>query len=157
MNTDNQPGGRPRPAPAKKKGSAKTPARRSSRREIGLLVGLIALLAVVLVPRLGSGAGVPAELYGRWMTEDARYAERALLITDSTVAFYMGPDPISVHRIRRTHTEPGEFGGVQYDIEYKSDGESQSISVVYEASPVEILRLKNQPGMEWTKAGPGLD
>lgn len=135
----------------------KTSKGKTSRREVGLLVGLIVLLAVVLLPRLGSGSGIPAELNGRWITDDARYEDRSLVITDSTVAFYMGPDPIGVHRISRTHSEPGEFGGVQYDVEYKGDGGSQSLSIVYEASPAEILRLKNQPGMEWRKATPGLD
>jgi len=135
----------------------KTNKGKPSRLEIGLLAGLTVLLAVVLLPRLGSGSGIPAELYGRWITDDARYEDRSLVITDSTVAFYMGADPISVNRIHRTHSEPGEFGGVQYDIEYRADGGSQSLSIVYEASPAEILRLKNQPEMEWQKASPGLD
>ncbi len=131
--------------------------KKTSRREVGLLVGLTVLLGVVLVPRMGSGSAIPTELRGRWTTDDARYADRSLVITDSTVAFYMGQDPISVHRISRTHSEPGEFGGVQYDVEYKGDGGSRSLSIVHESSPTEILRLKNQPEMEWRKAGPGLD
>ena len=125
----------------------------TSRREIGLLVGLTALLAVVLVPRIGSGSGIPAELSGRWTTDDPRYADRSLVITDSTVAFYMGDEPIGVHEVTRTHTEPGEFGGVRYDIEYDGDGGTQLLSVVYEASPPGILRLRNQLDMEWTKVG----
>lgn len=149
--------GRPQPAPGKSKGATKSPARKTSRREVALLVGLTVLLGVVLVPRLGSGSAVPSELYGRWTTDDARYAGRALVITDSTIAFYNGPDPISVHRIRRTRSEPGAFGGVQHDVEYRSDGGSQLLSIVYEGSPTETIRLKNQPGMEWTKAGSGLD
>jgi hypothetical protein len=140
-----------------KSGSTKAPSSKTSRREIGLLVGLTVLLAVVLAPRVGSGTGVPVELYGRWTTDDARYADRALVITDSTVAFYLGPDPISVHRIRRTHTEPGASGSIRYDVEYETEGESQSLSLVYEPSPAEIIRFKNQFEMEWTKAGPGLD
>lgn len=153
MNPSNQRAGRQRPPPAKKKGSTKAPGRKTSRREIGLLVGLTVLLAIVVVPRMGSGSGVPVELFGRWTTDDARYADRALVITDSTVAFYMGPDPISVHRIRRTHTEPGDSGELQYDIEYETEGEPQSISLISEGSPAKIIRLKNQREMEWTKAG----
>lgn len=155
MTTSKKPGASARPAnPGRKTGPAKSVRKSSRRREIGLLVGLTALLAILLVPRLGSGSGVPAELYGRWTTaDDPRYADRALVITDSTVAFYMGDAPISVHRIRGTHSKPGEFGGVQHDIEYRTDGESQSVSVIYEASPTQILRLTNQPGMEWTKDG----
>jgi hypothetical protein len=153
MKTSKQPSGRTRPAPASKKGSKKPPAKRTSRREVGLLVGLTVLLAVILVPRLSSGSDIPTELSGHWTTDDARYADRSLVITDSTVAFYMGADPITVHRVRRTHTKPDDFGGVQYDIEYKSEGGSQSISLIYETSPTEIIRLKNQPDMEWMKAG----
>lgn len=139
-----------RTQPTKPKGAV-TPRPKARFREIALLAGLTVLLAVLLAPRLGSGTGVPAELSGRWTTDDPRYADRALIITDSTVAFYMGDDPIAVHEIRRTTSKPGEFGGVQYDIEYRTDGASQSVSVVYESSAAEFLRLATQPNMEWTK------
>lgn len=144
-------------APARPANGTKAPGRKATRRELGLLLALTALLAVVLVPRLGSGTGVPAELHGRWTTDDPRYADRALVITDSTVAFYMGIDPISVHRVRTIHSEPGEFGGTRHDVQYESEGDPQVLSVVFEATPSETLRLNNQPGMEWSRNMPADD
>lgn len=144
-------------APAGPANGAKAPGRTATRRQLGLLLALTALLAVVLVPRLGSGTGVPAELHGRWTTDDPRYADRALVITDSTVAFYVGMDPISEHRVRSIHSEPGELGGTRYDVEYESEGDPQVLSVVFEATPSETLRLNNQPGMEWSRSMPGDD
>lgn len=140
--------------PARPANGPKAPGRKATRRELGLLLALTALLAVVLVPRFGSGTGVPAELYGRWTTDDPRYADRALVITDSTVAFYRGTEPISVHRLRTIHSESGEFGGTRHDVEYESEGDPQVLTVIHEASPSGTLRLKNQPGIEWSRNMP---
>lgn len=139
--------------PTKKGGTPGKSGRKASRRELGLLVGLVVMLALLVLPRLGAGEAVPVELYGRWTTDDPRYNGRVLVITDSSVAFYMGQDPISVHRIRRSHTQPAEVDGVQYDIEYDTDGEPQSLSLIYGPPPAEVVRLKSQPEMEWTRAG----
>jgi hypothetical protein len=93
---------------------------------------------------------IPDALTGTWATQEPRYADRGLGITDSTITLHVGGGAQVTHAIRRVRGET-EDGIRRFEIEYADpDG---ALTVVVFWDPLEgTLRLENPAEVVWRKA-----
>ncbi|MFZ5622794.1 MAG: hypothetical protein ACOY71_00005 [Gemmatimonadota bacterium] len=102
-------------------------------------------------------AALPAEVQGRWTTTNPKYKDRAFALSASALTLQMGPrltDAVS-HPILKVTFEPHPDGTV-YHVQYETVKGQEPITMSFRytggASPV--IRLINQPNVEWVKARP---
>lgn len=122
------------------------------RTLLGLLV--LALVGVVAI-RACQGAperqetGVTRELFGRWTTEDSRYADRFLDIGATEIGFGQGEEGETRHRLSQVLLERREDGSHRYVVRYFVDEtREQELDLLVLAGRGE-LRLENLPEVRW--------
>lgn len=97
----------------------------------------------------------PAELRGRWITDNPRYQDRMLEIQADAVVFYTGGVfGLSAHRIRQARRRPGNRPGTLYEIRYRSNSpdELYTFAFYYRSANGGEIRFENQPQIVWTRA-----
>jgi hypothetical protein len=153
------------PAPDKANRTAKeTPAQRMAverrvserRRHTRLKVALgisIALSAVLVLDIVASmePEGLetpPVSILGTWVTDDARYADRAFEMLENEIVLHVGDGVTTRHAIQSIERDAlGDSWN--YEIIYASpDGEQTLAFVVH---PGGILRLKNPSEVIWRR------
>ena len=136
----------------------RTESAERQRRQRILVLTLVALIVVAVLPgaakSLFSSADstMPPELIGTWVTSDPRYADRALIITATTISFYVGDAEVTTHPIRRVAVDH-ESRATVYELEYESGDEVLSLVFTFIRMDGGIIRLANQEHMDWKKAG----
>jgi hypothetical protein len=93
---------------------------------------------------------VPADLVGEWHTADPVYADRALVIDDSTINFETGNSKVSVGFIDTVKWVQID-NRILYTIKYSLNGASNNVSFYFEGGKDKTIRFKNQEHVIWTK------
>jgi len=110
------------------------------------------LVAVGLVGALGCGhEPVPAELIGRWTTDDPRYADRSLEIGAETIAFGVAGGLRMAYRAQGSERGSAAADGALYQLFYDSPGEPERALSLRIATPGR-LRIENHSEF-WTREG----
>jgi len=113
------------------------------------------LVASVLLAFL-SGCGpertktVPDELVGVWRTTAAKYADRFLELTKTTISFGTGGEDFytrTVVAVEKTR----EDGNVLYTVYYTDAEAEYKFAFYYEPASGGVIRHKNQKSIAWTK------
>ena len=146
------------PTPHPAAGSTAVSVRNRLLRYTPALIGIAAVVLIVAnegARRPKVETTLPAVLQGVWRTDAARYANRRLEITTSSLTFQEGDstDAVTRHRIVavRRSVEPE---GTLFRVEYLQDGDPLEFSFVFSDSPRPELRFANQKGLVWTRTGP---
>jgi hypothetical protein len=112
-----------------------------------IVVGTVAYLA----PRLSF---VPRELWGRWVTDAPRYANRHLDINESVMAFGQGGIEIRVMTIERVEKKAAA-GGDRYTLWYRDQhGDRQQLHLQYAAGGGGQIQIASQKGIVWRRDMP---
>jgi hypothetical protein len=119
-------------------------------RPLGV-VGLVALMALGLAGCAEPSEELPPELFGRWTTTEARYADRFFEIQSEIIRFGTGGSGSEIYSISHVAAEPHPRGRL-FRVTYLIDGEDVQFAFHYDAVAASI-RLFNQSGFEWGKAG----
>ncbi len=107
-------------------------------------------------------AAIPSELLGVWITDAPQYQDRTFEITQNTLVFksslansseYEVARSVLKHKSVHMTIEGSDPEMTLYEIEYQSAGKPGTFSFYLIVSPDLAIRFKNQPDMEWTKAG----
>jgi hypothetical protein len=127
-------------------------------RHAPALIGVAALLLIVAnegARRPKAETTLPPELQGEWRTDAARYANRRLEITTSSLAFQVGDSAAAItrHRIVRVQRSAAPEGTL-FRVEYLEEGDLLEFSFVWRGSPTPEIRFANQKGLVWTRTGP---
>jgi len=96
---------------------------------------------------------VPKELFGVWVTMEQRYASCTFEVTDKMIIFSNDNlDYTAVNSITGIE-KITEEGQTLYQIEYRdSEGLEYRLSLIYsKALNRDVVRFKNEMGIEWTK------
>ena len=94
---------------------------------------------------------IPAKLFGRWVTDDARYADRFFELSQDYITFGLGGDRSAEYTIE-TIRGALENDNMIYTITFSDDdGVEYSQSVHFSKSDNDLLVFKNQDGIEWYK------
>ena len=109
----------------------------------------VLIAGVLLCPK--SKTPLPKALEGTWITDDTRYQDRFLRLSQASVIFGTGESNIDVYFI--TNVEPETVGtDAVYNLTFHRAGEGErKLSLVYNDSESTILRFLNQPQILWTK------
>lgn len=135
------------------------PPRRSSPL-IGLAIAtVIVVTAVALITHRPPVRTLPAEVQGTWVTSAPRYASRAMVLSEHTVAFKtsVAGNSMQSHLIlsvQRSSVPEGE----RFDVEYTSGattGEATEFSFIYRSGPDPAVTLAHQPQIVWRRV-PGI-
>lgn len=126
---------------------------RPTRRGYKAMAALLAGVAVFLVVRgLEAPDGLvdetPADIKGRWTTDDARYGDRAFLIEDDMLHIEVGSDSVLSYRTVHLQRFP-EADFDRYVLTYHTrEGEATQ---EFRRLPDGTLRLKNPPDVVWSR------
>lgn len=130
---------------------------REGRRLVVLVTALgvvIAAAALQLTLKAGIFSGehqVPDDLVGVWRTSATRYADHALTITKTSIAFDAGGGGYPVQHI----VVVGGGVATLYTIRYTTaDDQAGEFSVYYSARGGGEIRFKNQRQLVWKRALP---
>ena len=99
----------------------------------------------------GDSIEIPDELFGRWVTDDDKYADRFFDLSPYDVTFGIGDDRTAEYTIE-TIRGAIEDNNTIYTITFKDDeGTEYNQSVHFSKSDHDLLMFKNQNGIEWYK------
>jgi hypothetical protein len=115
---------------------------------------LWAAMAVVVLVATAIGCGtpsedLPAEVLGRWVTSEPRYADRFLEIGRATVRFGTGGAASETYPISRVTTESGPRGRL-IRITYLVEDDEMQLSFHYDSGD-STIRLQNQSSFRWSR------
>jgi hypothetical protein len=119
---------------------------------------ILALVALVVMIKFGMSfwggpppIDIPEEVYGKWTTTNADYADRYFELSETTVTFGLGADGIAVYSVE-------EIQGLQtddrviYKVIFRDDqGTEYSQSIFFSDDDPDGLRFKNQKEIIWHK------
>ncbi len=89
------------------------------------------------------------KLFGRWVTDDTKYADRFFELSPTDVTFGIGDDGSAIYTIE-TIRGVLEDNNAIYTITFTDDeGVEYSQSVHFSKSNDDLLIFKNQNGIEW--------
>jgi hypothetical protein len=111
-------------------------------------------LLVVFALAAGFGCGreaVPAELIGRWTSDDPRYADRSLAIGTEQITFGADDGLAITYRMQGIERETNAEAGTLYRLFYDAPSEPERELQVRALGPGE-LHIENH-GERWTRAG----
>jgi len=92
---------------------------------------------------------VTRELFGRWTTQDPRYADRFLDISATEIGFGQGEEGEARHRISQVLLERRDDGSHRYVVRYYFDDKrEQELDLLVLAGRGE-LRLETLPEVRW--------
>lgn len=111
-----------------------------------LLPAVLALACALACSR----ESVPAELIGRWTTDDPRYAERSLEISTERIAFGVDAGMRMTYRAKGIEREVDPTTGTLYRVYYDAPGEPERALQVRLPTPGR-LRIENHNEL-WTRA-----
>jgi hypothetical protein len=94
--------------------------------------------------------GVPAELTGRWTTDDPRYAERSLEIGSEQIVFGVDAGSGMTYRVQGIERDVDPAAGTLYRVYYDAPGEPERALQVRLPTPGR-LRIENHSEL-WTRA-----
>jgi hypothetical protein len=115
---------------------------------------LWAAMAVVLLGAAAIGCGtpsedLPAEVLGRWVTSEARYADRFMEISRATVRFGTGGAGSETYPISHVTIE-NEPRGRLIRITYVVEDDEMQLSFHYDPGD-STIRLQNQSSFRWSR------
>jgi hypothetical protein len=94
--------------------------------------------------------GVPADLIGRWTTDDPRYADRSLEIGAEKITFGLGPATRMTYRVDGIERDVDSATGTLYRVYYDAPGEPERTLQLRLPTPGR-LRIENHDEL-WTRA-----
>lgn len=116
----------------------------------------VLLAALVLAGCSLWGDDIPKDdLTGIWVTDDPRYAQCELRITDKLIIFTNGAEHLAVNYLKEISAKKSD-GMALYEIEFEDKlGLRFTFAFYYDRSvPGGGIRLKNQKQRLWTKKSP---
>lgn len=152
------PSGRARAQGARRKSTSaravKDPVRARTQLRITIMVIVLAgLVAGELVRRTGGAVDgrIAPELLGLWTTNDQRYGDRALHITEDSLTLTLGDGGgIVTYPIERVTSRRIE-NATSYVVEYVDLREDVSYKLPFVHRDGGILQIANQDGVQWTR------
>jgi hypothetical protein len=124
-----------------------------------LLVVTVACAAAACASADGQVIPMPAELMGRWETEQGEYADRFFELSVGAIVIGTGGTTRQNHLISEVRRMADE-NGLLYAVTYRdADGTESTMRFYYDSSEGGRLRLKNQIrlynqlGTVWRKVG----
>jgi hypothetical protein len=133
-------------------GDTDVPAAPKGRRIPGglLAVLLLGTLSLAALPFLGrDGSAVPAAVTGRWVTEDARYRGRAMVLTSDSVTLVLGDEGPTLRYPVRLRRARANGAATWYDLEYDTPEGVIALAVSVERDQ---LRLRNRDTELWRRS-----
>jgi hypothetical protein len=121
----------------------------------GASIALAAILLCAGCKPADEPVSVPPMLQGIWMTADARYAGRTFEIADDRITLTLGEEQRETYPIRK-FTKRVDTTGSIYEVTYAITAENSTDTLVfrYESREGGVVRLKNQPHLEWRRERP---
>jgi hypothetical protein len=122
-------------------------------------VWLAALVTGLMVSACGSGGmersgTAPPEIRGRWITDDARYGDRAFEILEDSLVFEVGDGELTTHSIESLLHRPDPRGAA-FEIDHTvPEGGLMTFSFTYVPTE-DAIYFKNQARIKWTRAPSG--
>ncbi len=112
------------------------------------------MLVIALLGCRQPPAPVPNDLIGVWETGDQRYAGRYLEISNTSVVFGTGEEDSLVYTV--TGVERTRDGDTEiYTLRYTNpEGLGYALSVSFDATTADVIRLRHQPEIAWVKRAP---
>ncbi len=133
------------------------PASERRRRQVwnrflflAALAAIVLIVPLFLVGRGGEAFEVsPDELLGTWVTDDSRYADRAITVRLEELTLDLGDGVTTVHQILSIRGELGPLHRA-YEITYAGPEEDEVLEVlVYDDG---YVRLRNPFDVRWRRA-----
>lgn len=121
-----------------------------------LRVGVTCLMLAACMLTVGcdqAATALPPEVLGRWRTQEPRYADRFVELSEDTIRIGTGGTMATSHPIRAVRSEPHPSGTL-YTIEYGNEGNEATFAFYFEAAQ-RVLRLRSRPGFAWSLEGTG--
>ena len=94
---------------------------------------------------------IPEGIFGKWQTEDPRYADRYFELYAAHVTFGFGEGKTAVYELVRIDRAPGEKPSEYNLIFADEDGNRYSQSFYFAEKSPSVLRFKNRDEIEWQK------
>ena len=114
-------------------------------------IAAFALLLTAIVYWAPRPATIPAELRGKWTTDNPRYADRYLDVGVNLIALSLGSKKISVWFIEQVETLPTK-SGKQYVLHMRDeDGELQSLAMQLDPDAGYRMQLGRQHEVVWRR------
>lgn len=123
---------------------------------LAVLAGAVLLHLATREPPPGRSLGAPPDqVLGVWVTDDARYVDRAMEILADRIIFHVGEEEPRAHAIRAVYAE--ETGTrLAVTLLYDSPGGETALEVTVGSLEPRTLRLRHQEEVAWTRgAVPG--
>jgi len=117
---------------------------------------MLMLATVALLSACESGLDeTPAQIQGRWITDDAVYGDTSFEIGPKYLKLDLGPDVGAFqHSLDRIEEETA---GDQhhYVLSYvNADGADDALRIVYSEDPAPLVRLENRQTVLWRRSTP---
>ena len=121
----------------------------TSRRTFIAIAMLVSLLGCRARPE---PVVIPPEMQGVWKTADPRYADRFFGLSVNAITLGLGEGGDVSYPIVKFGKSLGLQGTV-YSLTYENPAErvTDTLRFTYEPREGGVIRLKNQPKIEWTK------
>src|SRR5690606_37914880 len=112
-----------------------------------MLMGTLSLASLPFIGREGSA--VPMAVTSRWVTDDARYLGRAMILTTDSVTLVLGGEgPTLQYPVRLLRARPNG-AATWYDLEYDTPEGVIALAVSVERDQ---LRLRNRDTELWRRS-----
>lgn len=118
----------------------------------GLAAG--AALVILIGCHAAEIDGLPEGMVGIWKTSAPKYADRFFELKENDlVSFGTGEGLTQIHPISSVE-RVATVDGVLYSVHYADiEEEEYTFNFFWDSSMSGVIRIKNQIGIEWTKAG----
>ncbi|HEX7511913.1 MAG TPA: hypothetical protein VF464_00970 [Candidatus Methylomirabilis sp.] len=123
----------------------------TSRRAFIAIAVLVSLLGCRARPE---PVVIPPEMQGVWKTADPRYANRFFELSVNAITLGLGEGgDVSYPIVKFGKSQ--ELQGTVYSLSYKNlaEGVTDTVLFTYQSRDGGVIRLKNQPNIEWKKEG----
>ena len=118
---------------------------------IALVVFSLVLMSILLLCSRETVVSIDRFL-GVWETTEPKYQNRFLKITESEISFGTGDGSANIFDVDRV-IKTEEADQTVYTILYRaSQGTEFELAFYYSPENSGVIRLKNQPQMEWTRS-----
>lgn len=120
--------------------------------------GLAAVIMLVVVPAIGwiTGGGHESlePVVGVWEAGKGKYQGRRFEMSDSAVVFHTGQSATEYtwHRVQQVKVKR-VADSTLYMVRYEEGKQTADMTFWYIAGRAPAIRLKNQPGVTWSKTG----
>ena len=116
---------------------------------VAMLPGVAALMVCISCGK--ADVALPADVCGRWVTNDKRYEDRYLVITNEEIRFGTGGPELAAFPVMEIE-KSGTESDVRYKVTYRAADGRESILTFDHMVQSGTIRLASRPHLTWRKA-----